>query len=98
MTNADSSTDTFFPAVLHQDQEIADHQGDRVLMAVRSTFFHQEIAGYVPLQSYHQGDHQEIADYGAGYGPLLQSHQGDHQWVIVQVMDLFRVLIKETIM
>ena len=44
-------------------------------MAVRNTFF---IAGYGPLQSSHQGDHQEIAEYGAGYGPLQRSHRGDH--------------------
>ena len=92
-TDADSSTDTFFPAVFHQ--KIADygrvlikdygggygllqrsHQGDRVLMAVRNTFF---IAGYGPLHRSHQGGHQEIAGYGAGYGPLQRSHQGDHQ-------------------
>ena len=47
-------------------------------MAVRNTFFHPEIEGYGPLQSSHQGDHQEIAGYGAGYGPLQYSHQGDH--------------------
>ena len=48
------------------------HQGDRVLMAVRNIFF---MAGYGPLQSSHQGDHQAIAGYGAGYGPLWCSHQ-----------------------
>ena len=32
------------------------------------------IAGYGPLQSSHQGDHHEIAGYGAGYGPLQHSH------------------------
>ena len=31
-----------------------------------------------PLKSSHQGDHQEIAGYGAGYEPLQHSHQGDH--------------------
>ena len=45
------------------------------MMAIRNTFF---ITGYVPLQSSHQGDHQEIAGYGAGYGPLWRSHEGDH--------------------
>ena len=39
---------------------------------------HIFIAGYGPLQSSHQGDHQEIAGYGAGYGPLQHSHRGDH--------------------
>ena len=46
-------------------------------MGVSNTFFHQEIAGNGPLQSSHQGDHQEMQ-------------------VMVQVMDLFRVLLKET--
>ena len=36
------------------------------------------IAGYGPLQSSHQGDHQKIAGYCAGYGPLQRSHQGVH--------------------
>ena len=49
-------------------QEIVDY--GQVLMAVRNTFFHQEIAGYAPLQSSHQGDHQEIAGYGEGNWPL----------------------------
>ena len=44
-------------------------------MVVRNTFF---IAGYGPLQSSHQRDHQEIACYGPGYGPLQNSHHGDH--------------------
>ena len=48
---------------------MSSHQGDRVLMAIRNTFF---IAGYGPLQRSHQGDHHEIA----GYGPLQSSHQG----------------------
>ena len=30
--------------------------------------FHQEIAGYGPLQSSHHEDHHEIAGYGTGYG------------------------------
>ena len=33
-------------------------------MAVRNTFFHQDIADYGPLQSSQQGDHKEIAGYG----------------------------------
>ena len=61
-------------------------QVDRVMMAVRNTFFiagsHQgdypEIAGfsagYGPPQRSHHGDHQEIAGYGAVYGPLQRSH------------------------
>ena len=32
-------------------------------------------SGYGPLQSSHQGDHQEVAGYGAGYGPLQRFHQ-----------------------
>ena len=48
-------------------------------MAVRNKFFHQEIAGYELLQGSHQGDHQDIAGYGAGYGLLQSSQQGDHQ-------------------
>ena len=69
-------------------------------MLVRNTFLYQEISGYGPLQSSHQGDYQEIAGYGAGYGPLQRSHQEDHHaiQVMVQVMDLFSVFIKETIM
>ena len=45
---------------------MSSHQGDRILMAVGNTFFHQDIAGYVPLQSSHQGDRLEIAGFGAG--------------------------------
>ena len=56
-------------------------------MAVGNTFF---IASYGPLQSSHQGDHQEIAGYGAGYGPLQETIMR------LQVMDLFRVFIKNT--
>ena len=44
-------------------------------MAVRNTFF---IAGYEPLQRFHQGDHLEISGYGADYWPLQRSHRGDH--------------------
>ena len=40
--------------------------------------FHQEIAGYGPLQSSHQGVHQEIAVYSVGYEPLQSSHPEDH--------------------
>ena len=70
-TNADSGTDTFFRCFSSGDCRLwtSSHQGDRVLMAVRNTFF---IAGYGPLQRSHQGDHHEIA----GYGPLQSSHQG----------------------
>ena len=52
-----------------------------------------------PLQRSHQGDHREIAGYGAGYGTLQLSHRGDNQeiQVMVQVMGLFSILIKETI-
>ena len=32
-------------------------------------------SGYGFLQRSHQGDHQEIAGYGAGYGPIQRSHQ-----------------------
>ena len=53
----------------------SSHQGDRVLMAVRNTI---SIADYGHFQISHQGDHQEIAGYGAGYGPLQRSHQEDH--------------------
>ena len=49
-------------------------------MAVRNTLF---IAGYGPRQRSHQGDHQEIAGYGAGYGPIQRFHQGDHHEIIV---------------
>ena len=57
---------------------MSSHHGDRVLMAVRNTFFHQDIAGYGPLQSL--------------FKETLRRLQ-----VMVQVMDLFSVLIKETI-
>ena len=45
-------------------------------MAIGNTFFGK---GYGPLQRCHQGDHQEIAGYGACYVPLQRSHQGDHR-------------------
>ena len=32
-------------------------------------------SGYGPLWSSHQGDHQEVAGYGASYGPLQRFHQ-----------------------
>ena len=54
---------------------MSSHQGDRVLMAVRNTF---SIACYGPLQSSHQGDHQEVSGYCTGFEPLQRSHQGDH--------------------
>ena len=59
---------------------MSSHRGDRVLMAGRNTFF---IAGYGPCQRSHQGDHQEIAGYGAGYGPIQRFYQGDHHEIIV---------------
>ena len=43
----------------------SSHQGDRVLMAFRNPFFHQEIAGYRPLQSCHQGDRVLIDQWEA---------------------------------
>ena len=54
----------------------SSHQGGRVDVRPSGThFFPQEIAGYGPLQSSHQGDHKEIAGYGACLGPLQSSHQ-----------------------
>ena len=50
--------------------------GREIQCLLYAGFFHQAIAGYGPLQSSHQGYHQEIEGYGAGYGPLQRSHQG----------------------
>ena len=87
MTNADRSTNTFFPLALLKVNIFSSgdcklwtisHKEDSVLMAVRNTILHHEIAGYEPLQSSHHRDHQKIAGYCAGYGPLQNSYQGDH--------------------
>ena len=56
-------------------------------MAFRNTFFHQQIAGYRPIQSSHQGDQQEIAGYGTGFGPLQRSHQGDYHEIVRYVSE-----------
>ena len=62
---------------------MSSHQGDIVRVPVRNTFF---IAGYGPFQCSHQGDHKEIAGYGAGYGPLQCSHQGDHHEIVGYIL------------
>ena len=83
-TDADSSTDTFFRCFSSGNFRLwtSSNLGDRVLMAVRNQFFHQEISGYGHLQSSHQRDHQEVAGYCACYGPLQRSHQGDHHEIV----------------
>ena len=64
-----------FSAVFYQ--EIADY-GRVLIQSSDGCQEHIFIAGYGPLQRSHQGDHQEIAGYGAGYGPLQRSHRKDH--------------------
>ena len=71
LTKADSRTNTFPPSVFHQ--EIAEDE--RVLIKETEFWWPSGTrffsgSGYGLLQSSHQGDHQEIASYGAGYEPL----------------------------
>ena len=66
-------------------------------MAVMNTFFHQEIAGYGPFQSSHQGDHQVMVQVMGLFSVHIKETIMRLQ-VMVQVMDLLSVLIKEAIM
>ena len=75
---------------------MSSHHGDRVLMAVRNTFFHQDIAGYGPLQSLFKETLRRLQVMVQVMD--LFSVLTKETIIRLQVMDLFNILIKETIM